>query len=460
MKKSFFLSFLVFIACFESSNQTSEVIQSQQSTTTITLTGVENTTTTSIQQKNVKKESTNILAKPDFLSINSTTQVLDGCKPFKGSSIKIDCLSYGKILTSYTFENEVVDVSRFENNFYVILKRGQIYQLNIETGDRTLFLDYSDKISFVGEGGLLSLAFNSIGNDFVVSYVNTEGELIFELNLYENNIFEVVDKKTLLKLKNNARVHFAGNVIWSEHFNDYIASIGDFTGNSENPRFNSIPQDTSTPLGKIILLQKKVEYTNEFVDTSKKEDEQLSNIIALGLRNPWKFFEVNNQLYIFDVGLYDYEEVNVLTYDSLPQNFGWPYFEGYERSMDIEEVDSYTLDLQFDNKIYKNINEYFEYETVMPLLFYNHNVDNLANRFAVIGGDFILDPMSDFNFSIVFADFLSDEIFLYNIYDNILKIVPVENIAGATSIKHLASNKVLVTTTSGFVHIIELPNSN
>jgi len=68
--------------------------------------------------------------------------------------------------------------------------------------------------------------------------------------------------------------------------------------------------------------------------------------------------------------------------------------------------------------------------------------------------------MSDFNFSIVFADFISDEIFLYNIYENILKIVPVDTIAGATSIKYLASNKVLVTTTSGFVHIIELPNSN
>jgi len=350
-------------------------------------------------------------------------------------------------------------VSSYKNNFYVILKRGKIYQLNIETGERTLFLDYSDKISFIGEGGVLSLAFNSLGNDFLVSYVSTQGELIFELNLYENNVFNVVNKKTLLKLKNNSRVHFAGNVIWSEYFNDYMASIGDFTGNADNPRFNHIPQDTSTPLGKIILLQKKVEYTNEFVDTSDQEDELLSNIIALGLRNPWKFFEVNNQLYIFDVGLYDYEEVNVLTYDSLPQNFGWPYFEGYERSMDIEEVSLYSLNLLFEHKKYNNLNEYLEYESVMPLLFYNHNADNLASRFAVIGGDFILDPMSEFNFSIVFADFLSDEIFLYNIYENILKIVPVDSIAGATSIKYLANNKVLVTTTSGYVHIIELSNT-
>ena len=460
MKKVFFFFILVFLACSQPLDQSIDVNKLQETTTTISISEVENSSTTVIQQEIETTESMENLGDPVYLSVESTTQLLDGCKPFKGSSVKVECLSYGKIITSFTFENEVVDITNFKNNFYVILKRGQIYQLNIESGEKKLFLDYSDKVSFIGEGGVLSLAFNSIGNDFVVSYVNTQGELIFELNLYENNVFDVVNKKILLKLKNNASVHFAGNVIWSEYFNDYIASIGDFTGNAENPRFNSLPQDTSTPLGKIVLLQKKVEYTKNFVDTSAKEDEQLSNIIALGLRNPWKFFEVNNQLYIFDVGLYDYEEVNVLSYDYLPQNFGWPYFEGYEKSKDIAEVDSYTLDLQFDHKIYKDINEYLEYETLMPLLFYNHNVDNLANRFAVIGGDFILDPMSDFNFSIVFADFLSDEIFLYNIYENILKIVPVDTIAGATSIKYLASNKVLVTTTSGFVHIIELLNSN
>jgi hypothetical protein len=460
MKKVFFFFILVFLACSQPLDQSIDVNKLQETTTTISISEVENSSTTVIQQEIETTESMENLGDPVYLSVESTTQLLDGCKPFKGSSVKVECLSYGKIITSFTFENEVVDITNFKNNFYVILKRGQIYQLNIESGEKKLFLDYSDKVSFIGEGGVLSLAFNSIGNDFVVSYVNTQGELIFELNLYENNVFDVVNKKILLKLKNNASVHFAGNVIWSEYFNDYIASIGDFTGNAENPRFNSLPQDTSTPLGKIVLLQKKVEYTKNFVDTSAKEDEQLSNIIALGLRNPWKFFEVNNQLYIFDVGLYDYEEVNVLSYDSLPQNFGWPYFEGYEKSKDIAEVDSYTLDLQFDHKIYKDINEYLEYETLMPLLFYNHNVDNLANRFAVIGGDFILDPMSDFNFSIVFADFLSDEIFLYNIYENILKIVPVDTIAGATSIKYLGSNKVLVTTTSGFVHIIELLNSN
>jgi hypothetical protein len=460
MKKVFFFFILVFLACSQPLDQSIDVNKLQETTTTISISEVENSSTTVIQQEIETTESMENLGDPVYLSVESTTQLLDGCKPFKGSSVKVECLSYGKIITSFTFENEVVDITNFKNNFYVILKRGQIYQLNIESGEKKLFLDYSDKVSFIGEGGVLSLAFNSIGNDFVVSYVNTQGELIFELNLYENNVFDVVNKKILLKLKNNASVHFAGNVIWSEYFNDYIASIGDFTGNAENPRFNSLPQDTSTPLGKIVLLQKKVEYTKNFVDTSAKEDEQLSNIISLGLRNPWKFFEVNNQLYIFDVGLYDYEEVNVLSYDSLPQNFGWPYFEGYEKSKDIAEVDSYTLDLQFDHKIYKDINEYLEYETLMPLLFYNHNVDNLANRFAVIGGDFILDPMSDFNFSIVFADFLSDEIFLYNIYENILKIVPVDTIAGATSIKYLGSNKVLVTTTSGFVHIIELLNSN
>ena len=75
-----------------------------------------------------------------------------------------------------------------------------------------------------------------------------------------------------------------------------------------------------------MLLRSTVRYSEDLPTVSGEESEQLSNILALGLRNPWKFFEVNDSLYIFDVGLYNFEELNVLKYESLPGNFGWPYF--------------------------------------------------------------------------------------------------------------------------------------
>jgi len=260
-------------------------------------------------------------------------------------------------------------------------------------------------------------------------------------------------------LKNASRVHFAGNVIWSEYFNDYIVGVGDFKGNADSPRSNPDPQDISTPLGKILLLRSTVRYSKELPTVSGEESEQLSNILALGLRNPWKFFEVNDSLYIFDVGLYDFEELNVLKYESLPGNFGWPYFEGIKRSKDISGDMEYRLDMNtFSSDKYVSFEEYIEHEVLLPTVFYDHKASKSTSRFAIIGGDLIFDNNSDFNLSIVFSDFLSNELFLFDLINNQLTIMPVNSIEGATSVKHFEKNKVLLTTTSGFLHIIELKN--
>ena len=63
-----------------------------------------------------------------------------------------------------------------------------------------------------------------------------------------------------------------------------------------------------------------------------------------------------------------------------------------------------------------------------------------------------------FNLSIVFSDFLSNELFLFDLINNQLTIIPVNSIEGATSVKHFEKDKVFLTTTSGFLHIIELKN--
>ena len=132
---------------------------------------------------------------------------------------------------------------------------------------------------------------------------------------------------------------------------------------------------------------------------SDEESEQSSNILALGLRNPWKFFEVNDSLYIFDVGLYDFEELNVLKYENLPGNFGWPYFEGIKRSKDILEDTEYKIDINtFSSDKYASFEEYIEHEVLLPTVFYDHKASESTSRFAIIGGDLIFDNSSDFNF--------------------------------------------------------------
>ena len=459
--KKYLFFFLLFSLCSseipqsETSDKISvadEAVETVRSpTTTSSIPG-----TTSVLESNVEE---NKLKPPKYLSQKNNFVQFDSCKDFKGIEIKTICGKQAEILESFKFENEVVDVIEFKDIYYIVLKRGEIYQLDIETGDRSKIIDYSDKVSILGEGGMLSIAFSTLTEDFLLSYVDKSGNLTFELNKYSTNPTDIISKEILLSLKNASRVHFAGNVIWSEYFNDYIVGVGDFKGNSDSPRLNPDPQDLSTPLGKILLLRSTVRYSEDLPTVSEEESVYLSNILALGLRNPWKFFEANDSLYVFDVGLYDFEELNVLKYESLPGNFGWPYFEGIKRSKDILEDTDYKLGLKtFSSDKYDSFEEYIEQEVLLPTVFYDHNASEATSRFAIIGGDLIFDNSSTFNLSIVFSDFLSNELFLFDLINNQLTIMPVNSIEGATSVKHFEKDKVFLTTTSGFLHIIELKN--
>ena len=148
-----------------------------------------------------------------------------------------------------------------------------------------------------------------------------------------------------------------------------------------------------------------------------------------------------------------------MKYESLPGNFGWPYFEGIKRSKDILEDTDYKLGLKtFSSDKYDSFEEYIEQEVLLPTVFYDHNASEATSRFAIIGGDLIFDNSSTFNLSIVFSDFLSNELFLFDLVNNQLTIMPVNSIEGATSVKHFEKDKVFLTTTSGFLHIIELKN--
>ena len=458
MLKKLFLMLLLIASC--TSNQ-----ENIQDTVVKTEQGkqekVKNTTTTVVQSDSEEIADTLLTkAKPEYLNKHLQTFEFENCKDFSGSDLNVVCEDSAQIINSFKFENEVVDIVKFNSQFYVVLKRGLIYRLDLKTGDKEMFINYENKVSFIGEGGLLGVAFSELTNEFIVSYVNTAGYLVFELNQYDKNLDSVSSTVELLKLRNYSRVHFSGNVIWSNYFNDFLIGIGDFAGNADNPSLNSNPQDTSSYLGKILLLRKNVNYNKILLTTSAELNEPLNNIVAYGFRNPWKFFEVSETLYIFDVGLADYEELNILKYSKTPGNFGWPYFEGIFRSQDINEIENYSLNLNFEiNTQYNSFNEYIEYENTLPEVFYKHKVNSSVFRTAIIGGDLIRDPNSLFNLNIIFADFLSNEIFAYDLTSGSLSIIPTKNIEGTTSIKYLDNGRILLTTTSGFVHIIELPKT-
>ena len=80
-------------------------------------------------------------------------------------------------------------------------------------------------------------------------------------------------------------------------------------------------QDLVSPLGKIVRID---------VDRPERQFE----VVAYGLRNPWRFsFDRRNaDLYIGDVGDLHWEEVNYLSRrDATVPNFGWSAYEGRRR---------------------------------------------------------------------------------------------------------------------------------
>jgi glucose/arabinose dehydrogenase len=49
---------------------------------------------------------------------------------------------------------------------------------------------------------------------------------------------------------------------------------------------------------------------------------------AKGLRNPWRFSIDGDLIYVGDVGHEDFEEINIVSLDGAPYNFGWLRMEG------------------------------------------------------------------------------------------------------------------------------------
>ena len=101
-------------------------------------------------------------------------------------------------------------------------------------------------------------------------------------------------------------------------------------GNSR-PLEYSEPIATTSLKGKIILLNTDVSNPEQL--SVNRNTEVYKNIIAYGLRNPWKTYEYKNYLFVPDIGLSTEEELNILNLEEIsntqkPFLLGWPHYEG------------------------------------------------------------------------------------------------------------------------------------
>jgi glucose/arabinose dehydrogenase len=242
------------------------------------------------------------------------------------------------------------------DGFIYIVKNGEQYPLP--------FLDLDGTVTALSaEQGMYSLAFHpdyKHNRRFFVSYIEngTDDFVVSEFRAfrYVPDFANPKSAREILRFSPEAPYHQGGQLAFGPDGYLYIA-IGD----GGEPLAERVPefdvaQKLDTFAGKVLRIDvNKVEDSSTdktmnsdastLTITSKDKTEKPKNytvpkdnpfvnlpwvkteIYALGFRNPWKFsFDRDTgELYLSDVGNYDWEEINLVHKGG---NYGWPYKEG------------------------------------------------------------------------------------------------------------------------------------
>lgn len=211
---------------------------------------------------------------------------------------------------------------------FVAEKSGRIRVLRGGTGAVPLagnsadrpFLDLSDRVSDGGEQGLLGFAFHPrfpAEPRIYVNYTDKKGDTrVVEFRTAKDapDRVDANSARELLYIPQPYANHNGGNLAFASDGRLYVGTgdggaARDPFGNGQNPK---------SLLGKMLRID---------VDAAHSSAE----IVALGLRNPWRyaFDPKTEQIFIGDVGQDRYEEIDVVSLAALAgANFGWNRLEG------------------------------------------------------------------------------------------------------------------------------------
>ena len=219
-----------------------------------------------------------------------------------------------------------------DGQLFVTEKDGRILTFTPDDTVPELFLDIQDRVKSDGyEQGLLGLAFHPDDPGiFFVHYTNLEGDVVISrFEEGENGRFAANGEQIILTVPQPAPSHNGGDLSFGPDGMLYIA-LGDGT---EQKKGGNPAQDTGNLLGTILRidvdgpLPYQIPPDNPFVGQPGSRGE----IWAFGLRNPWRFsFDRETaDLYIGDVGYWQWEEINVAPSGmGSGVNYGWRCYEG------------------------------------------------------------------------------------------------------------------------------------
>jgi glucose/arabinose dehydrogenase len=208
-----------------------------------------------------------------------------------------------------------------------IVKNGQLLPVP--------FLDIGSRVSYDGERGLLSMAFDpqyATNGFFYVYYTSApSGDIVVER--YGGTVGADVAGTTptpVITIPHPGAANHNGGLVMFGPDGMLYMGTGDGGGGGD-PSGNG--QNQNVLLGKLLRLDVRslpyaIPATNPFRGQTGKRGE----IWAYGLRNPWRFaFDRGANpatLYVADVGQNLYEEVNAVSSAVAGVNYGWNVMEG------------------------------------------------------------------------------------------------------------------------------------
>jgi Glucose / Sorbosone dehydrogenase len=222
---------------------------------------------------------------------------------------------------------------------YVVEQPGTIRKI-VGGKVTSTFLDIRSKIKSGGEQGLLSMVFDpgyAQNHVFYVAYTDTNGNSRVVRYRSAGGVGVPSSAKQLLFVRQPYENHNGGELQFNRGY--LYFGLGD-GGSGGDPEQRA--QNMGTKLGKLLRI-----------NPSRGGGWR---IVALGLRNPWRFsFDAKDNLWIGDVGQNKYEEIDFRAASRVGRlaNYGW---SRYEARSSFDTLHSLTRrgDLVFPVAIYSH----------------------------------------------------------------------------------------------------------
>ena len=217
------------------------------------------------------------------------------------------------VATGFRQPVQVVAAPGEPDHLYVVERAGRVRVVEGGKVAPRPFLDIRSRVRSGGLIGLLSMAFHPryvTDRRAYVMFTSPGGELVVQELRVKNGRASPTRVIFRLQVSTSLYVHVGGQLAFGPGGRLFVG-IGD----GLQP---AAAQDPTQPLGKILRLD---------IDPPFAPPE----IVALGLRNPWRFSfdRMTGDLFIGDPGDRRWEEIDVLRRGTgVVPNFGWDAYEG------------------------------------------------------------------------------------------------------------------------------------